>query len=149
MALAITMALKQLGYNDVYHMREVFTRNDADLWVAALEAKYEGKGAEWGREEWDRLLGDCMVRRHFEPQVLSLETCGCRLTSAGCNGHSGRDVRTGAPGGVPRRQSGSHDEERRQLGQLHDAHRLRSVVVSMAQDGSPVELQGRYHASLG
>ncbi|MCJ1476726.1 hypothetical protein MMC13_005394 [Lambiella insularis] len=57
------MALKQLGYNDVYHMKAVFERNDADFWVAAMQAKFEGKGAEYGRQEWDRLLGDCMSPR--------------------------------------------------------------------------------------
>ena len=55
-------ALKQLGYNDVYHMKEVYMRNDANFWVAAFEAKYEGKGAEYGMEEWDHVLGDCMVQ---------------------------------------------------------------------------------------
>ncbi|MCJ1415609.1 hypothetical protein MMC32_001941 [Xylographa parallela] len=54
-------ALKELGYNDVYHMKEVYMRNDADFWVAAFEAKYEGKGAKYGKEQWDHLLGDCMA----------------------------------------------------------------------------------------
>lgn len=31
------------------------------MWVDAFERKYEGKGKPFGREEWDQLLGHCMV----------------------------------------------------------------------------------------
>ena len=58
----MALALKELGYQDVYHMKKAFSDNHGDFWVAAMEAKYEGKGPKFGREEWDRLLGDCMVR---------------------------------------------------------------------------------------
>ncbi len=54
-------ALNELGYSDVYHMRSVFRRQHADLWTAALEAKFEGKGKAYGKEEWEKLFGDCMV----------------------------------------------------------------------------------------
>ena len=58
---AMMKALQELGYDAVYHMKSVPMRKDVDYWVAALEAKYEDKGPKWGREEWDHLLGDCMV----------------------------------------------------------------------------------------
>lgn len=70
---AIMMALKQLGYNDVYHMKEVFLRNDAEFWIAAMEAKYEGKGAEYGRKEWDHLLGDCMAVTDIPAAMFAAE----------------------------------------------------------------------------
>ena len=34
---------------------------DADMWVEAFEAKFKGKGKPWGREEFDQVLGHCMV----------------------------------------------------------------------------------------
>jgi hypothetical protein len=34
---------------------------DAKLWVEAFDAKFEGKGKPWGREEFDQVLGHCMV----------------------------------------------------------------------------------------
>jgi hypothetical protein len=34
---------------------------DAEMWVEAFDAKFEGKGKPWGREEFDQVLGHCMV----------------------------------------------------------------------------------------
>lgn len=34
---------------------------DALYWMDALSYKYDGKG-EFGREQWDQLLGHCQVR---------------------------------------------------------------------------------------
>ncbi len=39
-------------------MREVFKNNHGSFWISALEAKYEGKGKEFGREDFDKFLGD-------------------------------------------------------------------------------------------
>lgn len=54
-----------LGFNDVYHMTSMLEENprDSEMWVEAYEAKFEGKGKPFGREEWDQLLGHCQVRR--------------------------------------------------------------------------------------
>ncbi|KAJ7062577.1 P-loop containing nucleoside triphosphate hydrolase protein [Mycena amicta] len=53
-------ALDILGYHEVYHMMNVLANPpDADLWREALEARVEGKGMPYGREEWDQLLGHC------------------------------------------------------------------------------------------
>lgn len=61
---ALRSALKLLGYNDVYHGYSVFVENprDSQMWYAALQAKYDGVGKPFGREEFDRLLGHCQVR---------------------------------------------------------------------------------------
>ena len=31
------------------------------MWIEAIEAKFEGKGKPFEREDWDQLLGHCMV----------------------------------------------------------------------------------------
>lgn len=57
------IALKQLGYNDTYHMMSVMENPmDGEMWIEAYEAKYFGKGKPYGREEWDQLLGNCQVK---------------------------------------------------------------------------------------
>ena len=56
-------ALIELGFVDCYHMFSIVEENtkDADMWVEALAAKFEGKGKQWGREEFDQIFGHCMV----------------------------------------------------------------------------------------
>jgi len=51
-------ALKMLGYNP-YHMAAAMQNPKGifPCWNEALEAKYEGKGKLWGREEFDKMLG--------------------------------------------------------------------------------------------
>jgi Sulfotransferase domain len=60
---ALRAALKELGYNDTYHMMSASVENPPDclLWQDAFAAKFEGKG-KFGREQWDQLLGHCQVR---------------------------------------------------------------------------------------
>ena len=54
--------LKKLGYTDCYHMLNVLKNPpDADMWLEAIDAKYNGKGRLFEREDWDRLLGECQV----------------------------------------------------------------------------------------
>lgn len=62
-------ALKQLGFDDTYHMMALFENPmDNNMWIEAYEAKYFGKGKPFGREEWDQLLGHCQVKyRPYEP----------------------------------------------------------------------------------
>jgi len=55
-SIALADALKILGYKNVYHMREVGANQHQDTWIAALEAKFEGKGRPFGREEFDSFL---------------------------------------------------------------------------------------------
>ena len=61
--LALRQALFDLGYEDVYHYTSLISENprDASLWVEAMKAKYYGIGKPYGRDEWDALLGHCMV----------------------------------------------------------------------------------------
>ncbi len=61
--LALRQALFDLGYDDVYHYTSLISENprDASLWVGAMKAKYYGIGKPYGKDEWDALLGHCMV----------------------------------------------------------------------------------------
>lgn len=58
-------ALHELGISDVYHATSFYKHNprDCDMWVEAFEAKFGNSGGKpFGRAQWDRLLGHCMVR---------------------------------------------------------------------------------------
>ena len=33
----------------------------AEMWTQAVEAKYEAKGEQWAREDFDQILGDYAV----------------------------------------------------------------------------------------
>lgn len=61
---ALRKALERLGYVKTYHMMAASVENPPDclMWHDALIAKYDGVG-EFGRKEWDQLLGDCQVSR--------------------------------------------------------------------------------------
>ncbi|KPM37180.1 hypothetical protein AK830_g9381 [Neonectria ditissima] len=52
-------AMKQLGYVDTYHMMNCSIENppDALMWMDALTAKFDKKGAPFTRDDWDQLLG--------------------------------------------------------------------------------------------
>ncbi|TDZ53645.1 putative membrane protein [Colletotrichum trifolii] len=60
---ALRVALKQLGFQDTYHMLSASTENPLDclLWSEALAAKYDGTGEKFGRVKWDALLGHCQA----------------------------------------------------------------------------------------
>lgn len=52
-------ALKVLGYGETHHIgRAMASPAEVDGWNAAIDAKFCGKGARYGRKEWDALLGD-------------------------------------------------------------------------------------------
>ncbi|OJD33771.1 nad dependent epimerase [Diplodia corticola] len=53
-------ALRQLGLGECYHMMSTSVENppDALMWMDALSHKYDGVG-EFGRKQWDQLLGHC------------------------------------------------------------------------------------------
>ena len=59
---SLRIALERLGYLKCYHMMSASVENPPDclMWHDALLAKYDGIG-EFGRKEWDQLLGDCQV----------------------------------------------------------------------------------------
>ncbi|EEY18404.1 conserved hypothetical protein [Verticillium alfalfae VaMs.102] len=56
-------AMRQLGYEDTYHMMSCSIENppDALMWHDALLAKYHGIGKPFTRADWDRLLGHCQA----------------------------------------------------------------------------------------
>ncbi|CAD0098650.1 unnamed protein product [Aureobasidium mustum] len=72
--LAIRQALFELGYFDVYHMASPLEENrpDANMWVEAFDAKYEGKG-KFTREDWDQLLGHCMAVTDYPASAFAPE----------------------------------------------------------------------------
>ncbi|KAJ6565333.1 hypothetical protein B0H10DRAFT_1842762 [Mycena sp. CBHHK59/15] len=52
-------ALAVLGYGNTHHIGCVMANpSEIDGWTAAIEAKFHGKGKAYGRNEWDRLLGE-------------------------------------------------------------------------------------------
>lgn len=59
---SLRIALERLGYLKCYHMMCASVENPPDclMWHDALLAKYDGVG-EFGRKEWDQLLGDCQA----------------------------------------------------------------------------------------
>ncbi|KAH6668991.1 P-loop containing nucleoside triphosphate hydrolase protein [Halenospora varia] len=50
-------ALEELGLQNVYHLG--YEDEDFAFWLAAIEAKYEGKGQPFGRKEWDHIFYNC------------------------------------------------------------------------------------------
>ena len=75
---AIQNALEQLGYGPCYHMRVAMNQypQDCAMWMKALEAKFDGKGKLFGREEWDQLLGRYRVSKSpYRPITFSPEEC--------------------------------------------------------------------------
>ncbi|CRK38044.1 hypothetical protein BN1708_007640 [Verticillium longisporum] len=56
-------AMRQLGYEDTYHMMSCSIENppDALMWHDALLAKYHGVGKPFTRADWDQLLGHCQA----------------------------------------------------------------------------------------
>lgn len=59
---SLRTALKELGFDDCYHMMSASVENPPDclMWQDAFAAKYDGVG-KFGREEWDKLFGHCMA----------------------------------------------------------------------------------------
>ncbi|KAJ6131843.1 hypothetical protein N7471_007058 [Penicillium samsonianum] len=60
---SLKSALEMLGYFNVYHGEDAFFLNprDCDMWMEALHAKYDGRGTNFTRKEFDQLLGHCQV----------------------------------------------------------------------------------------
>lgn len=58
---SLRQALIDLGYDDCYHFATPLIENppDAEMWSEAMEAKFEGRGKEFRKMEWDALLGHC------------------------------------------------------------------------------------------
>ena len=45
---------------------------DVALWGTAFDAKFEGKGKPFSREDWDKLLGHCQVSNLDQASHVSL-----------------------------------------------------------------------------
>ena len=60
--VAIADALIKLGISPVYHMREVRKNNYEDLWIQALQAKFENQGEPWTTAaDFDSILNNFQV----------------------------------------------------------------------------------------
>lgn len=59
---ALRSALQELGFTDTYHMMSASVENPPDclMWQDAFAAKFDGEG-EFGRDQWDQLLGHCQA----------------------------------------------------------------------------------------
>ena len=57
--MSIFSALETLGYTP-YHMSKAVMapKSNLNVWAEGLEAKYQGKGKPFGREEFDKILGN-------------------------------------------------------------------------------------------
>ena len=68
-------ALETLGYRDCYHFSSMHGNvKDCDMWMEAFRAKYSGRG-QFGREQWDQLLGHCAAVtdspcQQFAPELI-------------------------------------------------------------------------------
>ena len=56
-------ALIELGYYDVYHYAAVLqvSPKDAEMWNEAFEGKFGSGKKQYAKEDWDKLVGHCMV----------------------------------------------------------------------------------------
>lgn len=70
---AIQAALNILGY-DCYHSSVFFSNiRDCDMWNAAMDAKYQGRGPPFTRTDWDQLLGSYSAVSADPPAVAFAE----------------------------------------------------------------------------
>ena len=56
-------ALEELGYR-AYHMKEVFANfkaNHVEYWHEALSCKYYNRSRQYGKTEFDKVLGEYSV----------------------------------------------------------------------------------------
>ncbi|KAK4506375.1 hypothetical protein PRZ48_000105 [Zasmidium cellare] len=57
--MSLFAGLEQLGYHP-YHMVKAIAspKSNLDVWREGIDAKFYGKGGKWGREEFDKILGN-------------------------------------------------------------------------------------------
>ncbi len=73
---ALRVALEQLGYDSTYHGYAAVFENprDCEMWLEALDAKFNGKGMPFGRYEFDQLLGHCQVNTLEQTRMHNVGT---------------------------------------------------------------------------
>jgi glycogen synthase len=98
-----------LGYDKVYHMISVIQNiPDTDLWNEATDAKFNGKGKPYTREDFDQILGDCMVSFYFG-LATARQTMRMLITLTGSDGFPVCGLWTRAHQSIPRSESGTVD----------------------------------------
>ncbi|KAH8902140.1 hypothetical protein BR93DRAFT_887972 [Coniochaeta sp. PMI_546] len=70
---SIADALVQLGFGPVYHMREVGKNKHQALWIEAIEAKFEGVGKPWQREDFEKILAGFEGVADYPPAIFPEE----------------------------------------------------------------------------
>ncbi|KAF2171476.1 hypothetical protein M409DRAFT_63732 [Zasmidium cellare ATCC 36951] len=57
--MSVFASLEQLGFHP-YHMTKAISspKSNLDVWREGIDAKFYGKGKKWGREEFDKILGN-------------------------------------------------------------------------------------------
>ncbi|KAK6194027.1 hypothetical protein LQW54_011876 [Pestalotiopsis sp. IQ-011] len=70
---SIAEALAQLGISPVYHMREVGKNKHQAAWAEAMDAKFEGQGEPYGREQFDKVLGDFKALADYPAAIFPEE----------------------------------------------------------------------------
>lgn len=55
-SLAMCTALQDLGCVSCYHLD--YDSDDCAFWLAAMEAKFDGKGKPFGKAEWDHIFSE-------------------------------------------------------------------------------------------
>ncbi|KAL8660876.1 MAG: hypothetical protein Q9202_006107 [Teloschistes flavicans] len=69
-------ALEGLGYGPCYHMADCFQNPlDCDMWTEAFKAKFQGKGRQYTKDDWDQLLGHCQSIADVPPAAFIPELC--------------------------------------------------------------------------
>ncbi|KAF2812080.1 uncharacterized protein BDZ99DRAFT_383261 [Mytilinidion resinicola] len=60
---SLRQVLLNLGYHDCYHFETLVheSRQNASMWMQALEAKFENRGTPFTKHHWDQILGNCMA----------------------------------------------------------------------------------------
>ena len=87
-------ALMQLEYLDTYHgFATLENPMDSEMWLEALQFKYEKKGKPFTLQDWDSLLGHCMVGliSHSQEQLFRASQgtvlTRCFIGRDGCSSH--------------------------------------------------------------
>nr|ADN06237.1 hypothetical protein [Passalora arachidicola] len=70
---SLCKALEILGIPTYHGWRSMENHKQSQLWVEAMQAKYENKGKVWKREDFDQILGDYSACTDFPSAAYPVE----------------------------------------------------------------------------
>lgn len=70
---SLCKALEILGIPTYHGWRSMENHKQSQLWVEAMQAKYENKGKAWKREDFDQILGDYSACTDFPSAAYPVE----------------------------------------------------------------------------